>query len=639
VVRFLVVLGLLIGTAAARAEDVSLEVERPLDARWTLRVFSGTGGYRACDVGATETNGFRFGFAYDGITGWRMWMAHVAKPWQLQVDAKYDLRYEIDETGTVKTSGIAETINLVSIPLGTDFRALTPFRKGKRVSIYAARETFTIGLGGSGSALAALHDCAIDRVGYQDSSEIESLPASADPFSSSPVGSQSLIDRMIAVLESQPIGKAILQHDPAAETEIRQRLSTAGSSAAVGQLTDIYANELRRFMRERLAQAFYVAPFPAVADVLRHGRDVMRSLKAQPEVCVAFYDSLMTGSMASLPQDIRDSQVLAYAELIVMALKHPTSPPAVIEPSDTEAVLRKAYTASGYSFDGFLELLNQSGATSADSCRYGTEYLSAVASLSDAEAGSIFRKFMAAGLGQTADMNAGTSSGAAPEEQAKPDRSNMDSTVDALMYKYETTRLARLIFRFRPTLRDQVRGRLEALAETGTPEELARNWSATATQVIAPAILALAADAPADVIYPLIQEQLETLRILQRKNPQYCVDYFVGTATVPPEAFPEGFGKRELELKADLVEAAMERPAPISRPVNQEKLTQLIIKAYQKQGTPLTEFAKLARQSSLPADEACKAGIEFTTAIAGLEQEEAAFIHKAMSVIGSEKSL
>jgi hypothetical protein len=237
----------------------------------------------------------------------------------------------------------------------------------------------------------------------------------------------------------------------------------------------------------------------------------------------------------------------------------------------------------------------------------------------------------------TASSNPFTDGSAQPS--AEPTGSAVDARVDRMLGKFEATRLIQAMFRYRPALRNKVRDRLIELARMTSPEELERTWSLEASRVVAPEVEALMVDAPPDVLYPLIKEQLGVLLEFQQSNPQYCVDYFVGSGTVPGAAFPRGAEQRELELKADVVEGAINRPDPVQRPVDQDALIRLIRKAYAKQGYPLSEFAQLARQKSLSASDGCRVAVEFSTALTGLDPSEAASIYKAMAVMGAEQGL
>ena len=410
--------------AFASHAEATIEESRQIGP-WVLSALSEGGAtLHACDLRRFFDDGYALGFWFDKYNGWRLTLAQLDKAWQLKANEHYALSYRVDDGPTVAVSGEADTSYAVGIPLGDDFGATLPFKRGRRIRIIAAKASFDFDLAGSSRALDALHDCALRYAGYQDPAVLR------DPFS-----------------------------------------AESGAS--------------------------------------------------------------------------------------------------VTDPSHTAASNPFADTSS--------------------------------------------------------------------KPQAKVTGQDMEPTIDRLMRKLETERLVQLMFRYRPALKEKVRDRLQTLAGTVSPEELERTWSLEAARVLAPEIQALATDAPPDVIYPLIKHQLGVMLALQQRDAQACVDYFVGSGTVPSGVFPLGSEQRELELKADVVQSAIDRPTPIARPVDQDKLIRLIRRAYAMQGYPISEFAKLAQQGGLDADEECRVAIEFTSAVTGLDQSEATYIHKAMSIMDSEQ--
>jgi hypothetical protein len=146
---------------------------------WQIEAFAGDPDeYASCSIATANEDGVQFGVWADRLVGWRLWLG--ADSWQLKEGTEYDVRYTVDDQAPVAAKALAVVDNSVHIPLGHGFEATDVLRKGNRISIQTAQQTFSFDLSGSARALDGMRDCARKWLGQRD--------ASADPFSKTPPG-------------------------------------------------------------------------------------------------------------------------------------------------------------------------------------------------------------------------------------------------------------------------------------------------------------------------------------------------------------------------------------------------------------------------------------------------------------------
>jgi len=150
------------------------QIESRQVGRWKLLVFAGDPDeFATCSVSTVNEDGIEFGVWNDSLGGWRLLLG--ADSWQLKEGTEYDIRYAIDGEVPVIAKAFAVIDKLVHISLGDDFSATDGLRRGKRISIQTAQQTFSFDLSGSARALDEVRKCARRWLHLRE--------ASPDPFS------------------------------------------------------------------------------------------------------------------------------------------------------------------------------------------------------------------------------------------------------------------------------------------------------------------------------------------------------------------------------------------------------------------------------------------------------------------------
>jgi hypothetical protein len=159
---------------ASEAPAETRKVESTQIGNWNLTAFAGDPDeFASCSIKTEDQAGIEFGVWTDTFGGWLMFLG--AKQWKLEEGADYDVQYTIDDGAPIAAQAKAVIDNSVRVSLGRDFASTDLLRRGNRIAIKTAKETFSFDLAGSARALDAMRDCARRWLRLRD--------ASSDPFS------------------------------------------------------------------------------------------------------------------------------------------------------------------------------------------------------------------------------------------------------------------------------------------------------------------------------------------------------------------------------------------------------------------------------------------------------------------------
>jgi len=142
-------------------------------AGWTVYAFDNASGFAFCVASAAAQDGIELIFSVDGDDNWRLALRN--DDWSLSEGDTYDLRYAIDDAAPVVATGDAPGASMMRLELGGS-ETVEPFKRGKQLSVIAAKRTFRFDLAGSTRALGAARDCMARHTKGDRKS------ASEDPF-------------------------------------------------------------------------------------------------------------------------------------------------------------------------------------------------------------------------------------------------------------------------------------------------------------------------------------------------------------------------------------------------------------------------------------------------------------------------
>jgi hypothetical protein len=380
---------------AASASPKSRQYDFVEVGNWLVNALGTEQGFAACTAAGPQLPaGTRLVFVIDRSSAWRISLYN--ERWELRDGERYRLHYRLDTGEAIAVTGRAGPIT-VMIDLGTGSSAVAPFKRASRMEIRAAKETFSFDLAGIGAALDAADDCVARNSGRSDSARnpfAAETPdqAEPDPASDGPPSGQlaGQVEQAIATIKRMRLGRLILESDPTAETELRNRLKRkAGPNGDVIAIETLLA-EGRAFLGARLDQAIKIAPSDVLAKLARNDRDVLRQLKSQPEVCAAFVRQAGAEDLDMLPATLRVSQGEIYADVFEAALARPMTTGTYSEDELADFMI-EAYRRLGFPLEDIQPLDRINTLSPEETCRLGTQLMTALASLSDDKAGDLYR--------------------------------------------------------------------------------------------------------------------------------------------------------------------------------------------------------------------------------------------------------
>jgi hypothetical protein len=393
------------------ADNAPTTQPKPVEERniagWTLMVSAAEPDKKTCQITRKDELGPLLGVMMQSPAA-GVFLTLSDETWQLAKEADYDVRYLIDGGAPVPARARAVSEQMLLLVLGTDLSAAEPLRVAKTIDFRAPETIGLFDLSGSPDALDALRDCADWARGSSTGTPPPAKRSKPGAPSSVQGGKDQpgdagddiarQVDNAILALREYPIGKAILENDTGAESELRSSLRAAAASISADQWHQALPVLLGRFMRGHLSHAVKVAPPQALAVLVRHDRDVVQSLKAQPRDCAVFFRAIVSGNLGILPEQRRDAQVNLYSELVYAAYAGPLPEPAFLSLQALATTLAEAYIAQGHSTDDIAAMDNLKTLEDREVCRLADAYLSSVAALDSAKAGSVYRTLLADSL-------------------------------------------------------------------------------------------------------------------------------------------------------------------------------------------------------------------------------------------------
>jgi hypothetical protein len=145
-------------------------------AGWNAGAYSNdaTGAFDHCAMSANYRSGTMLLFAVNSTYHWTIGFANPK--WNLTSGSRYDLAMYVDGRGPINATATAIAVDQVEVPVDDDGPIFQKFRKGYRLTVYAAGDTFQFDLDGTSAGLASLVECTNRHLRQVNS------PTQSNPF-------------------------------------------------------------------------------------------------------------------------------------------------------------------------------------------------------------------------------------------------------------------------------------------------------------------------------------------------------------------------------------------------------------------------------------------------------------------------
>jgi hypothetical protein len=194
----------------------------------------------------------------------------------------------------------------------------------------------------------------------------------------------------IRVMKQSPIFNVIFKYHPDAEAETAQKLkelasgpgTNRGASArAIGAaLADKYVN-----------MHVLMASDDAVRNMLVSEEAILRSVRSQPDACVALYLGNINAPVEKVAPELLNAKVNARANVIETSVTQPSPPLTAITVDALGKILARVYQAKGFNIGEISKLEDVSALPPKEGCEVAYHFTSAMAALDPKEAATVYK--------------------------------------------------------------------------------------------------------------------------------------------------------------------------------------------------------------------------------------------------------
>jgi hypothetical protein len=192
------------------------------------------------------------------------------------------------------------------------------------------------------------------------------------------------------MIKQSPIFSVIVKYHPDAEAETAQKMKEvmSGPSAdkgaaarAVGAaIADKYVN-----------LAMLAASDEAIRNLLLSEVAMLRSVKSQPDDCMALYLGKANAPVDKLSPEVLNAKAKARADIIETSVTQPSPPPTGVTVDALGKILVSAYQNNGFNVGEIAKVDDVASLPSKEGCDIGYHFLSAIASLDPKQAATVYK--------------------------------------------------------------------------------------------------------------------------------------------------------------------------------------------------------------------------------------------------------
>jgi hypothetical protein len=205
-----------------------------------------------------------------------------------------------------------------------------------------------------------------------------------------------------------------------------------------------------------------------------------------------------------------------------------------------------------------------------------------------------------------------------------------------VMQELKGQRLFSVIFRLHPEAEEELKLKMTDVINNSPNDQVFYKAQAASAEIVAKYLNKHMVSASDEVTYKQIQREAKVIASFQNK-PQLCVSYYFGNPQFSKDDITPEFLNEESNLKADLIESSVSNPSMPPKAASIDEIINIIAESYQKNGYDLQGLAKIDQVATLPPAEGCKIAIDFSKALAAMEQKQAAYVFKNLLYISSQQ--
>jgi len=199
----------------------------------------------------------------------------------------------------------------------------------------------------------------------------------------------------------------------------------------------------------------------------------------------------------------------------------------------------------------------------------------------------------------------------------------------AILKDLKEMRLFSLVFKLHPEAESELKMRMKNIIRTSPQDRIFYDMQAASGEIINRYYQQYLVSASDAVTYKLLQHNVTVMRRFQSQNrPELCVSYYLGTPNFKKDDLTVEFIQKESDLKADVIESAVNSPSPPPKAASAETLIGVIVGIYKHKGYDVNHLKQLGEVATLPADKGCVIGMEFSDALASLDEKQSSYIFK-----------
>lgn len=201
----------------------------------------------------------------------------------------------------------------------------------------------------------------------------------------------------IGVIKQSPIFSVIFKYHPDAEAETLQKLKEIMSGPSASRAAS--ARALGAALGAELAEKYVnmhllTASDDAVRNLLISEEAILRSVRSQPEACVALFLHSAKAPGEKLSPELLNTKLEAAASVVETSVTQPSPPLTTVTVDALGKILVRAYQAKGFDVSEIRKLENVGALPSEEGCEVGYHLTSAMASLDAKEAATVYKGFM-----------------------------------------------------------------------------------------------------------------------------------------------------------------------------------------------------------------------------------------------------
>ncbi|ESQ80003.1 hypothetical protein [Asticcacaulis sp. YBE204] len=230
-------------------------------------------------------------------------------------------------------------------------------------------------------------------------------------------------------------------------------------------------------------------------------------------------------------------------------------------------------------------------------------------------------KFVAVNLCLALVLSAGNAI-VVPVAQAQVSDASADTAVDIAMAYLKENKLFSLLMRTEPGFEAEARAEFRRIATSVPADKVQSEAQAYGTKVVLLLIEKYTIKSSDAAIEGFLQQNLK-MAIGLKDRPADCVAYVMGTGKISLEIMTPAIIEAETEIKYQLLESALTRPAAFT-PMAISDLLALVEKRYAAIGGDISNLTLLDQATSLPPAQGCQVVTQFSQMLtAGTPTENA----------------